>query len=83
MLKRKNIRTKGKVQFSNYFQEFKEGDKVAIVRDQTFHPSFPLRIQGLTGIVEGKRGRAYIIQVKDGGMIKRHIITPANLKKLK
>ena len=83
MIKRKNAKTRGKVQFSTYFQEFKNGDKVAVVREQSLNPAFPKRIQGLVGVVSGKRGNAYIIAIQEGGMGKTHIIRPANLKRLK
>ena len=83
MLKRKNAKSRGKIQFSQYFQELKNGDKVAVVREQALNPAFPKRIQGLTGIVVGKRGSAYILTIQEGGLIKTHIIKPANLKKLK
>jgi len=82
MLKRKQAKSRGKTQFSQYFQEFKNGDKVAIIREQSLNPAFPIRIQGLVGTVAGKRGRAYIINIKEGGLVKMHIIAPANLKRL-
>lgn len=82
MLKRKQAKSRGKTQFSQYFQEFKNGDKVAIIREHSLNPAFPIRIQGLVGTVSGKRGRAYIINIKEGGLVKMHIVTPANLKKL-
>jgi len=82
MLNRKESKSRGKTQFSNYFQEFKKGDKVAILREHSLNPAFPKRIQGLVGTVSGKRGKAYIINIKEGGLVKMHIMTPANLKKL-
>jgi large subunit ribosomal protein L21e len=83
MLKRKNIKLRGKIRLSQYFQEFKNGEKVAIVREHSLNPAIPKRIQGLTGTIVGKRGRAYIISVKEGKQRKLHIIKPAHLKKLK
>lgn len=83
MLKRKNIKERGKIKFSEYFKEFKIGDRVAIVREHSFQPKFPVRIQGLVGIVQGLRGRAYLIMIKEGGVEKIHIIKPVHLKQLK
>jgi len=83
MLKRKNTKEKGKVSFKRYFQEFEKGDRVAIVRDHTFNPAFPERIQGLCGVIEGQRGRAYIVKLKQGNKEKIHILKPVHLKKLK
>ena len=83
MIKRKKKRTKGKLGLSKYFQEFNEGDRVAIVREHSLNPKFPIRTQGLAGVIEGKRGRSYIVKVMEGNKEKIHIIQPAHLKKLK
>lgn len=83
MLKRKNIKDRGKLRFSLYFQNFNKDDKVAIIRDHSLNPAFPKRIQGKTGIVVGKRGEAYIVMIKDGDAKKMHIIKPLHLKKIK
>lgn len=72
----------GKLNFSAYFQDFKEGEKVAIVREHSLNPAFPKRIQGKTGVIIGKRGGAYIISLMEGNKQKTHIIRAANLKKL-
>lgn len=82
MLKRKRIREKGKIKFSRYFQNLKKGDKVAVVRELSLKAAFPKSIQGRTGVIEGKRGRSYVIKIKIG-KDKRFIIHPIHLKKLK
>lgn len=82
MIKRKKIRTRGKLSLSKYFQEFKEGDRVGIVREHSENPQFPKRIQGITGIVQGARGAAYIVKIKEGNKEKIHIIKPVHLKKI-
>lgn len=83
MLNRKETKQKGKIRFSQYFQEFNNGDRVAIVREQSTNPAFPKRIQGLTGVITGKRGSAYLIKINEGNKEKTHIIRPINLKKIK
>ena len=83
MLTNKNIRSKGKISFTKYFQEFSEGDSVAIVRDLTIQsPGFPSRMQGRTGVVIGKRGESYVISVKDFSRTKTYIVKPIHLKKI-
>jgi large subunit ribosomal protein L21e len=82
MLKRKNIKTRGKIPFSTFFQKFKEGDSVALVKELSLNASFNDRMQGRTGKVVGKRGSAYIVQVKDLGMMKQFTIKPVHLKKI-
>lgn len=83
MVKRKNVRTRGKLQLSKYFQELKEGEKVAVIRETAVPSSFPTRLQGRTGIIEGKRGKAYIVKINDQDKEKKFIIEPIHLKKIK
>lgn len=82
MVRRKNIRERGKIPFSRAFQELKKGDSVAIVREVTLNPLFPKRIQGKTGKIEERRGRSFIVNIKDMKKEKRFIINPAHLKKI-
>jgi large subunit ribosomal protein L21e len=82
MIKRKQLKTRGKIKLSNYFQEFGNGDKVAVIRDLALKPKFPKTIQGRVGIIEGKRGNSYIIKIKDLNKEKTYIIHPVHLKKI-
>jgi large subunit ribosomal protein L21e len=83
MVDRKPVRKRGKLQLSRYFQELKEGDFVAISREPTVQSAFPKRFQGTTGIVEERRGKSYMIKIKDGNKEKRLLIEPIHLKKIK
>lgn len=83
MLKRKSIRSRGKVSLSEWFKELKEGERVAVLREHSFQPRFPKRLQGKTGVIIGKRGKSYLVRVKEGNMEKTHIIKAVHLKKLK
>lgn len=83
MLKRKRLRTRGKAQLSEHFKEFKEGDRVAIIRDRSYQFPLPERMNGITGKIIGKRGEAYLISMKDGKKQKTVILKPIHLKKLK
>ena len=83
MVRRKEIRTRGKISLSKYFQKFKEGDSVAVKRDISLKVNFPKRIQGKTGIVEEKRGKAYLVKIKDISKEKQFLIDPIHLKKIK
>lgn len=83
MVRKKKIRKKGKLQLSRYFQELNEGDFVAVVKESSVQAKFPERIQGRTGIIEGKRGRSYIIKIKDQEKEKKFLIAPIHLKKIK
>jgi ribosomal protein L21E len=83
MIVGKNIKSRGKIKLSQYFQELKEGEKVAIVRDPASEPKFPERIQGKSGLVAGKKGESIIVKIMDGNELKTYIIKPIHLKKLK
>jgi large subunit ribosomal protein L21e len=83
MTNKKPVRTRGKLQFSRYFQELKAGDFVAISREKSVPSNFPERLQGITGVVEGKRGRAYLIKVRDNNEYKELLVEPIHLKKIK
>ncbi|RLM57392.1 50S ribosomal protein L21e [Halobellus sp. Atlit-31R] len=62
-------------------QEYDEGQKVHLkidpsVREGRFHPRF----NGHTGEVVGKQGRAFKVQIVDGGKEKILITRPAHLR---
>jgi large subunit ribosomal protein L21e len=82
MLKRKNIKAKGKLRLSQYFQEFKDGERVAVVREQSLNPQFPHRMQGRSGVIVGKKGNSYLVDIMDFNEKKTFIIEPIHLKKL-
>jgi large subunit ribosomal protein L21e len=82
MVKTKNARNRGKISLSTYFQNLKAGDPVAVIKDVSIASSFPLRLQGRTGNIIEKRGRAYIVKIKDQNKEKRFIIEPIHLKKI-
>lgn len=83
MSKKKPVRTRGKLPLSKYFQELKKGDKVSLVKNASVDSNFPDRIQGTTGVVEGKRGNSYIVNIKDNNKLKKHIVKPIHLRKIK
>jgi large subunit ribosomal protein L21e len=83
MIKRKSKREKGKIKLSNYFQEFNEGDRVAVKRELSVQPKFPKQIQGRSGVVKTKRGNSYIVKISDLNKEKTYLIHPVHLKKLK
>lgn len=82
MKRSKKMREKGKIRLSKYFQKFEEGDKVTVVKDAGEMSSFPETLQGRTGKIETKRGKAYIVKIFDKNQEKRYIIHPVHLKRL-
>ena len=64
-------------------QEFKEGERVTIVIDPSFHDGMPHpRFHGRTGSIERMQGNAYVVKIKDGGKLKHIIALPAHLKRI-
>lgn len=82
MLKRKRPNEKGKISFSRYFQRFEKGDRVAVVREVSMPIGYSKRLQGKTGIVLGKRGNSYHLEIKDLNKAKLYFIKPIHLKKI-
>jgi large subunit ribosomal protein L21e len=83
MYNKKQRSERGKLKFSEYFKELNVGDKVALVRDSAVNQvSFHKRMQGRTGEVVGKKGRSYIVKVKDLNMEKTFILLPIHLKRI-
>ena len=78
----KKIRARGKLQLSRCFQELKQGDLVSVIKEPSVSSNFPMRLQGRTGEVEGKRGKACIVRIKDQAKEKKFLIEPIHLKKL-
>lgn len=82
MSAKKQLREKGKIKLSEYFKNLKKGDRVAIVREASQKCGFPARMQGRTGEIEGTRGKAYIVKLKDYNQEKRYIVQAIHLKKI-
>jgi len=82
MLKRKKPRQKGKFSFTRYFQVFKPGDSVAVVKELSLKFGYSDRLQGRTGKVLDKRGSAYEVEIKDLNKPKKYLIKPIHLKRI-
>lgn len=77
---KKTVREKGLSPISRAIQEFAEGDIVNIDLDPGVQKGMPHpKFQGRTGKVLSQRGRAYIVEVRDGGLMKEVIILPEHL----
>jgi large subunit ribosomal protein L21e len=77
---KKTVREKGLSPISRAIQEFAQGDLVNIDLDPGIQNGMPHpKFHGRTGRVMGQRGRAYIVEVRDGGLMKEVIILPEHL----
>jgi large subunit ribosomal protein L21e len=75
-LHRKNTREKGLGSVEKYLIDYEIGDKVDIITDPSKHRrGMPhRRFHGRTGVINGRRGRCYEIEVKLGNTKKLLII---------
>ncbi len=82
---RKRVREKGGVPpLSLLLIEYKEGDKVVIKANPAIWAGMPhRRFHGKVGEVIGKRGRSYIVKVRDGNVYKTLIVRPEHLRPFK
>lgn len=82
MSNRKSIRERGNISFRRYFQEFEEGERVAVIREKAVASNFPDRLQGRTGKVKSKQGKSYFVEINDNKKPKNFLIQPVHLKKI-
>ncbi|MBR9676599.1 50S ribosomal protein L21e [Candidatus Woesearchaeota archaeon] len=80
---KKPIRKKGKISISKYFAVYKEGEKVLLNAEPAVQKGiYSLREHGRLGVITGKRGACYLVDVKVGNTkTKQFIVHPVHLKK--
>ena len=80
---RDTMKRRGRTTVNTMLAELDKGQTVQVNINSRIHAGLPFRrFQGKTGIVEGKRGRSYIVDLKDGNKAKQLVVHPAHLKKL-
>jgi len=78
---RRRSRQRGLSPITRALQTFKLGDRATIVIDSSLQKGWPHhRFHGLTGVVVERRGRAYVIDVRFGGKIKKAVVLPEHLR---
>jgi ribosomal protein L21E len=77
-------RNKGKISMTNFFQTFKEGEKVILKAESAMQKGmyFP-RFHGKSGIIKKKVGSCYSVSITDGKKLKEPVVHPVHLKKTK
>lgn len=78
----KKVRQKGKISLTRYFAEFGKGEKVQLAAEPAVQKGmyFP-RFHGRVGIINGKKGDCYEVEISDLGAKKTLIVHPVHLKK--
>ncbi|MEX2689475.1 MAG: 50S ribosomal protein L21e [Candidatus Njordarchaeia archaeon] len=81
---RKSPRKRGLPPISRLIYPYKVGEKANIVIEPAVHKGMPHpRFHGKTGTIVDKRGRAYVLRVRDGGKYKYIICRPEHLRPVK
>lgn len=76
----KNVRQKGKLSLTKYFQKFEEGDRIQLIGESAVQKAiYHRRFHGKSGIIIGKRGNCYRINIKDGNKTKEVVVHPVHL----
>lgn len=80
---REKFRRTGLTPISRYIKQFKIGDRVVIDINSSSQKGLPFkRFQGLLGNVVERKGRSFIVEIKDGSKTKTVISKPEHLKKI-
>jgi large subunit ribosomal protein L21e len=77
-------RKRGKVPVTKSLVTFKVGDRAAIKIEPRIHRGQPhAKFQGRTGEIVGTQGKAYLVEIRDGGKYKKLLVRPEHLKKVR
>jgi large subunit ribosomal protein L21e len=80
-LLRKKPRNRGKIGLSKILYEYKPGQKVVVKINPSVHKGMPhRRYHGRVGVIDSKRGRAYVVDVTQGKAVKEIIVRPEHLE---
>jgi len=79
----KKSRERGLSPINRILRDYAEGERVAVKIDPSTLKGMPhRRFQGRTGVVVGKRGRAYVVKMYMGGYEKTIIARPEHIRPL-
>ena len=77
---RKKPRDRGMQPLGRMLHKYNVGDKAVVKIDSSVHDGMPhTRYHGKVGIVAEQRGKAYIVEIAEGGKTRRLIIRPEHL----
>lgn len=81
---RKKLRQKlTRPAITRFLQEFEIGQRVIIVLEPSSHKGMPFpRFKGAMGKIIEKRGKSYVVELKDGNKVKKIISRPEHLKSI-
>ena len=66
---------------TKFLQEFKIGQRVVIALEPSSQKGMPFpRFKGKMGKIIEKRGKSYVVEIKDGNKVKKIVSRPEHLK---
>ncbi|MAG16149.1 50S ribosomal protein L21e [Candidatus Woesearchaeota archaeon] len=75
---------KGKLNIGKFFQKLKEGDRVVFKASPSIQKGmYHQRFHGKSGQIVRIRGKSYEVNVKDKNKLKKVIVNPVHLAKVK
>ena len=78
----KKPRNRGKFSLTNYFCQYKKGDRVLLKAEPSIHNGMYFRrFNARPGEITGKQGRCYLIKINDLGKEKELIVHPVHLRR--
>jgi len=79
---RRSPRERGLSPITRSLRKFAVGEKAVIKIDSSYQKGWPHhRFHGLTGTVVAQQGRAYVLDVRFGGKVKKAICLPEHLQR--
>lgn len=79
---RKPVQARGKIPITKYLQEFAVGDRVQLAAESSVQNGlYHLDYHGKSGLISGKQGACYIVDIVDGSKTKKLIVHPVHLKR--
>jgi len=76
----KKPRQRGLQPLGRLLHEYQSGERVVVNIDPATHKGVPhSRYQGRVGIVAEKRGRAYVVKMKEGEKLRDLIVLPEHI----
>lgn len=80
----KTPRTRGKIALTKYFASFRTDEKVVLKAEPAVQKGmYHIRFHGKVGVVKGKQGRCYEVEIRDGSKQKTLIVSPVHLQRVK
>lgn len=77
----KNYKKKGKITIGDYLKQFENGDRVNLqIEPAVTKGQYMPKYIGKAGIIVGKQGECYMVQIKDLNKVKNLIVHPVHLK---